>query len=221
MMDLFLTNMQVFTSQDVNRLCGLRVDYCDVFISCLDSHSDGTHSLQRMHWCNATFLQICSDEETLIYTLDDLWVNKILAIFHFGWTIFFFKFSSYFKAIILIHITTMNEQRRGSGLEKTRKNWNRNKNVNCRESKLNKRGKKYYDLGNNLMFAAFDPLLMTKTSNYMSAQAYREPGNDRNKSALTAAWARVHSSATFDPIKSPVLQGKLFGSAQAMYPSTK
>ncbi len=21
--------------------------YCDVFISCLDSHSDGTHSLQR------------------------------------------------------------------------------------------------------------------------------------------------------------------------------
>ncbi len=21
------------------------VDYCDVFISCLDSHSDGTHSL--------------------------------------------------------------------------------------------------------------------------------------------------------------------------------
>lgn len=89
-------------------------------------------------------------------------------------------------------------------------------NVNCRESKLNKRGKKYYDLGNNLMFAEFDPLLMTKTSNYVSAQAYREPGNDRNKSALTAAWARVHSSATFDPIKSSVLQGKLFGSAHAV-----
>ncbi len=30
--------------------CGLLVDYCDVFISCLDSHSDGTHSLQRTHW---------------------------------------------------------------------------------------------------------------------------------------------------------------------------
>ncbi len=27
-----------------------RVDYCDVFISCLDSHSDGTHSLQSIHW---------------------------------------------------------------------------------------------------------------------------------------------------------------------------
>ncbi len=23
---------------------------CDVFISCLDSHSDGTHLLQRIHW---------------------------------------------------------------------------------------------------------------------------------------------------------------------------
>ncbi len=30
--------------------CGLLVDYCDVFISCLDSHSDGTHSLQSIHW---------------------------------------------------------------------------------------------------------------------------------------------------------------------------
>ncbi len=25
------------------------VDCCDVFISCLDSHSDGTHSQQRIH----------------------------------------------------------------------------------------------------------------------------------------------------------------------------
>ncbi len=30
--------------------CGLLVDYCNVVISCLDSHSDGTHSLQRTHW---------------------------------------------------------------------------------------------------------------------------------------------------------------------------
>ncbi len=27
-----------------------RVDYSDVFISCLDSHSDGTHSLQSILW---------------------------------------------------------------------------------------------------------------------------------------------------------------------------
>ncbi len=30
--------------------CRLLVDYCDVFISCLDSHSDGTHSLQKINW---------------------------------------------------------------------------------------------------------------------------------------------------------------------------
>ncbi len=43
---------QLFTSQDINGLewCGLLMDYCDVFISCLVSHSDGTHSLQRIHW---------------------------------------------------------------------------------------------------------------------------------------------------------------------------
>ncbi len=31
---------------------GLLVEYCDVFISCLDSDSDsdGTHSLQMIHW---------------------------------------------------------------------------------------------------------------------------------------------------------------------------
>ncbi len=26
------------------------MDYCDVFINSLDSHSDGTHSLQSIHW---------------------------------------------------------------------------------------------------------------------------------------------------------------------------
>ncbi len=38
---LFLTNVSLDWSV---------VDYCDVFISCLDSHSDGTHSLQRSYW---------------------------------------------------------------------------------------------------------------------------------------------------------------------------
>ncbi len=31
-------------------LCRLLVNYDDVFISCLDSHFDGTHSMQRIHW---------------------------------------------------------------------------------------------------------------------------------------------------------------------------
>ncbi len=39
------------------------VDYCDVFISCLDSHSDGTHSLQSEQIMQMSFL-MCSNEET-------------------------------------------------------------------------------------------------------------------------------------------------------------
>ncbi len=50
MMDLFLTSMQFFllckTLIDGLELHGSLVDYCDVFISCSNSHSDGTHSLQ-------------------------------------------------------------------------------------------------------------------------------------------------------------------------------
>ncbi len=38
------------TSIDGLESCGSLVDYCVVFFSCLDSHSDGTHSLQRIHW---------------------------------------------------------------------------------------------------------------------------------------------------------------------------
>jgi len=41
------------------------VDYWDTFISCLDSHSDGTHSQHyRKQVMDAEFLQICSDEGT-------------------------------------------------------------------------------------------------------------------------------------------------------------
>ncbi len=53
MMDLFLQTRNFSFHKTLNEgleLCGLLVDNCDVFISCLDSHSDGTHSLQRIHW---------------------------------------------------------------------------------------------------------------------------------------------------------------------------
>ncbi len=46
-----LLKTQLLASQDVKKeLCGILVDYCDVPISCLDSHSDGTHSMQWIHW---------------------------------------------------------------------------------------------------------------------------------------------------------------------------
>ncbi len=51
--DLFLTNMQLFTAYYINWWTGVVWITCGLlwrFISCLDSHSDGTHSLQRIHW---------------------------------------------------------------------------------------------------------------------------------------------------------------------------
>ncbi len=50
-MILFLTKLKklfYFTRCKLMDWSG--VDCCDVFISCLDSHSDGTHSLQRIRW---------------------------------------------------------------------------------------------------------------------------------------------------------------------------
>ncbi len=62
--------------------CGLLVDYCDVFISCLDSHSDGTHSLQRIHcWTSDGMLHFSkSDEET----------NSSTSWMASGWAHFYF-----------------------------------------------------------------------------------------------------------------------------------
>ncbi len=65
MMDLFsFCLLQMLT--DGLEWCGLLVDYCDVFISCLDSHSDGTHSLQSIHcWDTDAETHFSkSDEET-------------------------------------------------------------------------------------------------------------------------------------------------------------
>ncbi len=65
--------------------CGLLVDYCDVFISCLDSHSDGTHSLQRIHqWASDVILHFSkSDEETNSSTSQIPWG----WVKNFRWTI--------------------------------------------------------------------------------------------------------------------------------------
>ncbi len=60
MMDLFITNLFV-SKTFIYESCGLLVDYRDVFISCLDSHSDGTHSLQRvLCWASNVKWYICA-----------------------------------------------------------------------------------------------------------------------------------------------------------------
>ncbi len=71
--------------------CGLLMDYCDVFISCLDSHSDGTHSLQRIHWWASDVMLHFSKRNKLMSFLDGLRVNRFLPNFHFGMN-YSFKF---------------------------------------------------------------------------------------------------------------------------------
>ncbi len=64
---------------------GLLVDYYDVFISCLDSHSDGTHSLQRIHcWDTDAETRFSKSEEE---------VNSSTFRMAWGWVIFFSKYS--------------------------------------------------------------------------------------------------------------------------------
>ncbi len=74
MVNLFLTNMQLFALQDINNWTGLVWITCVLFwcfFSCLDSHSDGTHSLQRIHW-------LANSPEKMLWNYHDLCTGKIL-----------------------------------------------------------------------------------------------------------------------------------------------
>ncbi len=100
MMDSFLTNKQFFTLNmliDGLEWCGLLVDYYDVFISCLDSHSDGTHSLQRKHWW--------ARDVMLNFYKSVLTTNQTHLIYILGWPegeyIFIFGLTILFKNIYI------------------------------------------------------------------------------------------------------------------------
>ncbi len=101
MMALFLTNKQLFTFTrlldeltDWLESCGLLVDYCDVFISCLGSHSDGTHSLQRIHWWASDVMpNLFWWRNKLIYISNGLRLSTFSANFHFwGWSVLLMSF---------------------------------------------------------------------------------------------------------------------------------
>ncbi len=74
MMDLFATNMQLFASQVIYQWLesgDLLMDYCNVFISCLDWRHPFTAKDPLMSkWSNAKSLQIWNK-----LILDDLTVN--------------------------------------------------------------------------------------------------------------------------------------------------
>ncbi len=69
------------------------VDYCDAFISCLDSHSDGTHSLQSIHWWDTDAVLQIWWRKKLIYISDGLRESKYLANVHF-WVNYSFNYTS-------------------------------------------------------------------------------------------------------------------------------
>ncbi len=109
MMDFFIIHMQLLTSQNINWWTGfvLLVNYCDICISCLDSHCDGTHSLQMIHWWTSDMMlnfsksfsmkkQInlhlgCLRVNTFSANLE-FWVNYSLNIFGKTSVEFFFFF---------------------------------------------------------------------------------------------------------------------------------
>ncbi len=54
----------------------LLVDYCDVFITCLDSPSDGTHSLQRTDWWASDVIQNISKSVPDDKQMDELLLEQ-------------------------------------------------------------------------------------------------------------------------------------------------
>ncbi len=69
--DLILTNMQLFTSQDVNLwtgvvwiVCGLLWCFYQLFGFSFWRHPFTAEHPLVSKWCNAKYLQICSSEET-------------------------------------------------------------------------------------------------------------------------------------------------------------
>ncbi len=125
-----LTNTQLFTSQDINWCTGV-VDYCDVFISCLNSRSDGTHSLQRIHWWASDVMlnfskSVLMKKQAHLYLecpgvskisanflfLDELFIWEINQSFHNHKKLQFFFFvmnvgTLYIVILIVINVTNI------------------------------------------------------------------------------------------------------------------
>ncbi len=58
------------------------MDYCDVLISCLDSHSDGTHSLQSIH---------CWESHVMLHFFTSFQNNKLIHLYFHFWVKYSFN----------------------------------------------------------------------------------------------------------------------------------
>ncbi len=107
MVDLFLTNMQLFTSQDINWwtgvvwiTCGLLWCFYQLFGLSFWRHPFTAEDPLVSKWCHATFFQICSDEEKTNLHLRLPEGEYILSKFSFLGELFFLKETFYLLWII-------------------------------------------------------------------------------------------------------------------------
>ncbi len=93
MMDLFLTNMQLFTLEDVNWSTGVMLITCGLlwcFLSVVWTHFNGTHLLQMIHW-------YASDKQVSNLNMDDQRVS------HFSVNYFFKRCTYNIKSTICLN----------------------------------------------------------------------------------------------------------------------
>ncbi len=104
-MDLLISNTQLFTSQDINWSTGFMLitgglSWCfyQLFGLSFWRHPFTAEDPLVSKWCNAEFLQICSDEERNTFTSWMTWGQvHFQQIFIFGWTVPFNDHISYSK----------------------------------------------------------------------------------------------------------------------------
>ncbi len=99
--DGFLTNMQLFTSQDVNWwtgvvwiTCGLLWCFYQLFGLSFWRHPFTLKDPLVSKWCNATFLEICSDETT----------NSSTSLMAWQWVHFYFWVNYCFKLFFFFYL---------------------------------------------------------------------------------------------------------------------
>ncbi len=116
MMDLFFTNRQLFTSQDINWwtgvlwiTCGLLFCYYQLFGLLFWRHPFTAEDALVSKWHNATFLQICSDEETISSTSLMAWGWQHFQNFFIVWvnysknyliSILLYNYAFFFASIV-------------------------------------------------------------------------------------------------------------------------
>ncbi len=92
MMDLFLTNMQIFTSEDITWWTGVVWITYGLLCFYQDFHSDGTHSPQGIHlWASDVMVNFSKSirRNKHLYVMNGLRVSTFSANFHF-WENYFF-----------------------------------------------------------------------------------------------------------------------------------